>query len=201
MDSESKPGSGAPSIGEVTALLRNWKGGDYAAADRLANHVYPELHRIAMHFCNREGRSSTMQCTAVVNEAWLRLAREQGEKWADRTHFYAFASRLMRSILIDYARNRNSQKRGGGVLPFALMESDAASIPPSVEILALNEALEELEKLDPIQGRIIELRYFTGLSIPETSDALGISESTVKREWTVAKTWIRRRLMEGRGER
>jgi RNA polymerase sigma factor (TIGR02999 family) len=184
----------------ITALLRDWKSGDASAAERLASLAYPELRRIAMYHCRRENQSSTMQCTAVVHEAWLRLARQQDARWTDRTHFFAFVSRLMRSILIDYARAKKSIKRGGGAMQFSLADSDAISNPPEVEILELNAALEELEQLDPTQGRIVELRYFSGLSIPETAEALGISESTVKREWTVAKTWIRRRLVGG-GER
>jgi RNA polymerase sigma factor (TIGR02999 family) len=181
----------------ITALLRDWKSGDAAAAERLADLAYPELRRIAMYHCRRENRSSTLQCTAVVNEAWLRLAQAQKASWTDRAHFFAFVSRLMRTILIDYARAKKSAKRGGGAVPFSLTDSDAISNPPDVEVLELNAALEELEQLDPAQGRIVELRYFSGLSIPETAEALGISESTVNREWKVAKTWIRRRLIEG----
>ena len=184
----------------VTALLREWKTGQPAAFDRLVELAYPELRRIARRQCGREGLSSTLQCTAVVHEAWLRLAQTKQPNYKDRTHFFAFASRLMRTILIDHARARKSRKRGGGIASFTLIDSDAVTAPPNVEILELNAALEELEKLDPMQGRIVELRYFTGLSIPETAEAVGVSESTVKREWIVAKTWIRRRLLEGKSE-
>jgi RNA polymerase sigma factor (TIGR02999 family) len=184
----------------VTALLREWKTGQPAAFDKLIELAYPELHRIARRQCGREGLSSTLQCTAVVHEAWLRLVQGQHADFKDRAHFFAFASRLMRTILIDHARARKSRKRGGGSLGFTLIDSDAITSPPEVEILELNGALEELEKLDPMQGRIVELRYFTGLSIPETAEAVGASESTVKREWIVAKTWIRRRLLEGKRE-
>jgi RNA polymerase sigma factor (TIGR02999 family) len=137
----------------------------------------------------------------VVHEAWLRLAQSEQASLKDRTHFFAFSARLMRTILIDYARARKSKKRGGGEANFSLMDSDASVNPPDVEILDLNAALEELEKLDPVQGQIVEMRYFSGLSIPETAEALGVSESTVKREWIVAKTWIRRRLVESGKER
>jgi RNA polymerase sigma factor (TIGR02999 family) len=184
----------------VTALLHAWESGQPAAFDRLVELAYPELRRIARCQCGREGLSSTLQSTAVVHEAWLRLAQTEQPNYKDRTHFFAFASRLMRTILIDHARARKSQKRGGGIASFTLIDSDAVTTPPNVEILELNAALEELEKLDPMQGRIVELRYFTGLSIPETAEAVGVSESTVKREWVVAKTWIRRRLLEGRSE-
>jgi RNA polymerase sigma factor (TIGR02999 family) len=134
----------------------------------------------------------------VVHEAWLRLAQSQRVSLKDRAHFFAFSARLMRTILIDHARARKSKKRGGGETIFSLMDSDASVYPADVEILDLNSALEELEKLDPVQGQIVEMRYFSGLSIPETAEALGVSESTVKREWVMAKTWIRRRLVEGR---
>jgi RNA polymerase sigma factor (TIGR02999 family) len=184
----------------VTALLHEWEAGQSAAFDRLVELAYPELRRIAKRYCGREGISSTLQSTAVVHEAWLRLAQVQQPNYRDRTHFFAFASRLMRSILIDHARARKSRKRGGGIASFTLIDTDAVTTQPGVEILELNAALEELEALDPLQGRIVELRYFTGLSIPETADAVGVSESTVKREWIVAKTWIRRRLTEGKRE-
>jgi RNA polymerase sigma factor (TIGR02999 family) len=184
----------------ITALLHAWGTGQSAAFDRLVELAYPELRRIARLHCGREGNSSTLQCTAVVHEAWLRLVQGHHANYQDRTHFFAFASRLMRTILIDHARARKSRKRGGGITCFTLMDSDSVTTQPDVEILDLNAALEELEKHDPMQGRIVELRYFSGLSIPETAEAVGASESTVKREWIVAKTWIRRRLLEGKSE-
>ena len=186
------------SLSGITALLRDWQAGRSAALNELFETVYPELHRIAQRYSRRERISSTLQCTAVVHEAWLRLAESQQVSLKDRTHFFALSARLMRTILIDYARARKSKKRGGGETIFSLMDSDASVYPADVEILDLNGALEELEKLDPVQGQIVEMRYFSGLSIPETAEALGVSESTVKREWVMAKTWIRRRLVEGR---
>lgn len=185
----------------ITALLRDWQAGRPAALNELFEAVYPELHRIARRYSGRERISSTLQCTAVVHEAWLRLAHSQQVNLKDRTHFFAFSARLMRTILIDYARARKSKKRGGGEANFSLMDSDAAVSPSDVEMLDLDAALEELEKIDPLQGKIVEMRYFSGLSIPETAEALGVSESTVKREWIVAKTWIRRRLTKGGQER
>jgi RNA polymerase sigma factor (TIGR02999 family) len=184
----------------ITALLHACDAGQPAAMDRLVEVAYPELRRIARRHCGREGNSSTLQCTAVVHEAWLRLVQGQHVDFKDRTHFFAFASRLMRTILIDHARARKSRKRGGGITCFTLIDTDAVTNPPEVEILDLNAALEELEKRDPMQGHIVELRYFSGLSIPETAEAVGASESTVKREWIVAKTWIRRRLLDGKRE-
>lgn len=196
MDQQGSKDSNVSPCG-ITALLRDWQTGRPAALNELFEAVYPEMHRIARRYSGRERISSTLQCTAVVHEAWLRLAQSQQVSFKDRTHFFAFSARLMRAILIDYARARKSKKRGGGETIFSLMDSDASVYPADVEILDLNGALEELEKLDPVQGQIVEMRYFSGLSIPETAEALGVSESTVKREWVVAKTWIRRRLMNG----
>lgn len=186
---------------DITALLHDVGAGQPAALDRLVEVAYPELRRIAHRHCGRKRQSATLQCTAIVHEAWLRLAQAEKTTWNDRAHFFAFASRLMRSILIDYARAKNSLKRGGGTPALTLIDTDAVASPPDIDVLALNEALEDLEKLDPMQGRIVELRYFSGLSIPETAEATGVSESTVKREWIVAKTWIRRRLLEGKNVR
>jgi RNA polymerase sigma-70 factor (ECF subfamily) len=184
----------------ITALLHELEAGQPAALNQLVEVAYPELRRIAHRECGRERQSSTLQCTAVVHEAWLRLAQTQHTTWKDRAHFFAFASRLMRSILIDYARARNSTKRGGGTPALTLIDTDAVTPPQDVEVLELDAALEELEKLDSLQARIVELRYFSGLSIPETAEAVGVSESTVKREWVIAKTWLRRRLLGGKNE-
>jgi RNA polymerase sigma factor (TIGR02999 family) len=184
----------------ITALLHELEAGQPAALNRLVEVAYPELKRIAHRQCGRERQSSTLQCTAVVHEAWIRLTHAEHTTWKDRAHFFAFTSRLMRSVLIDYARARKSMKRGGGMPALTLIDTDAVASPPDVDILELNGALEELEKLDPMQGRIVELRYFSGLSIPETAEATGVSESTVKREWIVAKTWLRRHLLEGKNE-
>jgi RNA polymerase sigma-70 factor (ECF subfamily) len=185
---------------DITTLLNEMGAGQPAALDRLVEVAYPELRRIAHRHCG-SARSTTLQCTAIVHEAWIRLAQSQKTTWKDRAHFFAFASRLMRSILIDYARARNSLKRGAGTPTLALIDTDAVAPPPDIDVLALNDALKELEILDPMQGRIVELRYFSGLTVPETAEATGVSESTVKREWVVAKTWIRRRLLEGKNVR
>jgi RNA polymerase sigma factor (TIGR02999 family) len=141
-----------------------------------------------------------LQCTAVVHEAYLRLAQARRRNWKDRAHFFGFAAHLMRSILVDYARAQGAEKRGGGMPALAVGDTDHSRSAPEVDILDLNAALEDLEKLDPLQSRIVELRYFSGLSIPETAEVTGISESSVKREWIVAKTWIRRKLRERKAE-
>jgi len=181
----------------ITGLIRDWEAGRPDALNRLVEAAYPELHRIARRYCNGDRRAPTLQCTAVVHEAYLRLVESHQQTWKDRTHFFAFAAHVMRGILVDYARARFTAKRGGGMPVLTLAEADGSQPTPDVDILDLNNALEELEKIDPLQSRIVELRYFTGFSIPETAEVTGVSESTVKREWIIAKTWIRRRLLEG----
>ena len=179
---------------DITALLQELDSGKPAAMDRLVEIAYPELRRMAHRQCVHDGRSPTLQCTAIVHEAWIRLAQSQHTSWKDRTHFFAFASRLMRSILIDYARARNSQKRGSGAPHLALIDTDAQVSPQGVDVLDLNEALEELEKLDLMQGKIVELRFFIGLTIAQIASLMEISVARVKREWATAKIWLRREL-------
>jgi RNA polymerase sigma factor (TIGR02999 family) len=184
---------------DITKLIHEWGAGQPDGLNRLVEAAYPELHRIAHRYCERERAGHTLQCTAVVHEAYLRLVQAPHRNWKDRAHFFAFAARLMRNILVDYARARQTGKRGGGIPALTLADAEGAAQAPDVGILDLNSALEELETLDPLQGRIIELRYFAGLSIPETAEVTGASESTVKREWILAKTWIRRKLLDGNG--
>jgi RNA polymerase sigma factor (TIGR02999 family) len=162
--------------------------------------VYPELHRIAQRYLKKERSGHTLQCTALINEAYLLLVQASKRDWNDRTHFFGFAARLMRNILVDYARARRTEKRGRATSAVTLSESDGFTPAPDVGILDLNLALEELEKLDSFQCRIVELRYFGGLSIEETAAITGVSVRSIKREWLVAKTWVRRRLMAGTSE-
>jgi RNA polymerase sigma factor (TIGR02999 family) len=176
--------------------MRAWRDGDSGALDQLIEKTYPELHQIAMRYVSRERTDHTLQCTALLHEAYLRLVQSADKNWNDRAHFFGFAARLMRSILVDYARARLTQKRGAGQLNLTLTDTDAATTPPDVDVLDLHIALEELEAIDPFQSRIVELRYFGGLSIDETAELESISASTVKREWIMAKTWIRRRLLQ-----
>jgi RNA polymerase sigma factor (TIGR02999 family) len=183
---------------DITRLIHEWDAGHPDGLNRLVEAAYPELHRIAHRYCERERTGHTLQCTAVVHEAYLRLVQAPRRNWKDRAHFFAFAARLMRGILVDYARAKQTEKRGSGIPALTLVEAEDAAHAPDVGILDLNSALEELERFDPLLGRIIELRYFTGLSIPETAEVTGVSESTVKREWIVAKTWIRRKLLDGK---
>ncbi len=180
---------------KVTRLLHDWAGGDEQALTRLMELVYPELHRIAAQHLRRERQGHTLQPTALVNEAYLRLARRPDKQWQDRSHFFAVAARIVRAILVDHARARQTVKRGSGALTVVLSDSAAQVPAPEVDLLDLDAALHALEQLDPQQGRIVELRYFAGLSIEETAGVLGISASSVKRDWVVAKTWIRRRVL------
>lgn len=185
----------------ITGLIRSWEAGQPDGLNRLIEATYPELRRMAYRYCDDAHRSPTLQCTAVVHEAYLRLARVRRGNWKDRAHFFGFAARIMRSILVDYARAQRTEKRGGGAPALTLEDTDSSQPAPDIDILDLNAALEELAALDPLQSQIVELRYFTGLSIPETAEVTGVSESTVKREWIVAKTWIRRKLLERKPER
>jgi RNA polymerase sigma factor (TIGR02999 family) len=179
---------------DITALVQASSGGDAEALDRLVQAVYPELRNIASRYFRRERPDHTLQCTALINEAYLRLAGSGGKKWNDRAHFFGFAARVMRGILVDHARARSTDKRGGGAVSLTLSDGRVPTTAPDVDVLDLHSALEELDRLDPVQGRVVELRYFGGLSIEETAEVMGVSPSTVKREWVLAKTWIRRRM-------
>lgn len=187
-----------PHTQDVTLLLQRWSSGDRDALDRLIEIVYPELHRIAMRHLRQERPDPTLQCTALVHEAYLRLAGKREIQWSGRSHFFAVASRVIRGILVDYQRARGSAKRGGGEERVVLDEAAGASGPEPVDVLDLDLALTELEQLDPQQARIVEMRFFGGLGVEETAHVLGISPATVKRDWVLAKTWIHRRLTGGR---
>jgi RNA polymerase sigma factor (TIGR02999 family) len=182
---------------EITVLLRAWSGGDAAALPRLVALVYPELHRIAARHLARERPEHTLQPTALVHEAYVRMAQAPGRAWQGRTHFFAVAAHVVRAVLVDHARARRAAKRGAGAITLELTDVRAAAPPFTVDFVDLDAALQALEVLDAEQGRIVELRYFAGLSIEETATALGVSPSTVKRGWVAAKTFIRRRLDGG----
>ncbi|MEJ5367071.1 MAG: sigma-70 family RNA polymerase sigma factor [Bryobacteraceae bacterium] len=179
---------------DVTQLLRQWNAGDRQALERLVEIVYPELRRIAQRYLSNEAPGQTLQSTALVHEAYLRLVRKQDIHWTDRSHFFAVAARIIRGILVDHRRARIAEKRGGGAERIDPADAPAPSGQDPVDLLDLDAALHELEALDPQQARIIEMRYFAGLSIEETAHVLNVSPATVKRDWLVAKTWIRRRL-------
>jgi RNA polymerase sigma factor (TIGR02999 family) len=173
----------------ISQLLADWANRDPAARDRLVPIVYGELRRLAHHYMRAERAGHTLQTTALVNEVYLRLAGIDGLRWQDRAHFFAMAATLMRRVLVDYARQRGREKRGAGVSVVSLNEN-ALAAEPSVDVIALDQALERLAAIDPQQSRIVELRFFTGLSVEETAEALGISPATVKRDWAIAKLWL-----------
>lgn len=179
---------------EITGLLADWAGGDRGALDRLAPLVHAELRRIARRQMGGERQGHTLQATALVNEAYLRLAGGGGFEWKDRAHFYAVCAQVMRHVLIDHARAHTRDKRGGGALHVSLDEAALMSVEGASELVALDDALSELEELDPQKGRVVELRYFAGLSIEETAEILNISPTTVRREWRRAKAWLYRAL-------
>ncbi|HKW49261.1 MAG TPA: sigma-70 family RNA polymerase sigma factor [Gemmatimonadaceae bacterium] len=190
----------APSQSEVTRLLLAWRGGDQSVAEQLLRVVYAELHRQANRAMRREGTAHTLQATALVNEAYLRLVDQRRVEWRNRAHFFGVAAQLMRRILVDHARARLAAKRGSGVSMLSLGDVGAREegVETDVDVLALHDALEKLTTLDPEQARLVELRYFSGLSIEETAEAMEISPATVKREWASARAWLKREL-EGRG--
>jgi RNA polymerase sigma factor (TIGR02999 family) len=177
----------------VSALLSKWRAGDQEALQALIPLVYQELRRIAQHHLQQERPDHTLQSTALVHEAYLRLMKQGPSEVANRAHFLAVASQLMRQILVDHARGRRAAKRGGG---FKLELNDAmgAQKPQNMDLVALDDALNELAKLDPQQNRIVELRFFGGLSIEETAEIVGVSPTTVKREWATARAWLRREV-------
>jgi RNA polymerase sigma factor (TIGR02999 family) len=183
------------SAASVTELLLAWGGGDRNALDALLPVVYDELRRQAARALRRESPEHTLQATALVHEAYFRLVDQQRVQFQNRAHFFGIAAQLIRRILIDHARARNAAKRGGGGIHVTLAGDEVAA-ESNVDVVALHEALEHLAELDPQQARLVELRYFGGLSIEETAEALDVSPATVKREWTSARAWLRRELDE-----
>lgn len=182
---------------DVTQLLVAWGAGDQAAGDRLLPEVYAELRRCAARAMRREASEHTLQATALVHEAYLRLVDQRRVQWQNRAHFFGVAAQVMRRILVDHARGRHAAKRGGGARQLTLGDADAAAAPDAddgLDVLALHEALERLAALDEAHARVVELRYFGGLNIEETAEAMGVSPATVKREWALARAWLRREL-------
>jgi RNA polymerase sigma factor (TIGR02999 family) len=186
-----------PSPQEVTRLLLAWSRGDQAALDRLLPLVYTELHRMAQRYMGREHPSHTLQTTALINEAYLRLVGQQEKEWQNREHFFAVAAQVMRHILVDYARARHNLKRGGAVEQVTLEEGSVVSAEPAAELVALDDALRALAAVDQRKSRVVELRYFGGLSVEETAAVLKVSPVTVLRDWGLAKAWLYRALERG----
>lgn len=182
------------SDGQVTSLLREWGAGDEQALERLVPLVYGELRMLASSYLRNEQAAPTLQPTALVNEAFVRLLGRSEVTWQSRSHFFAVAARIMRHILVDHARARLAGKRGGGVAPLALDGPLVLTREADRTLVALDDALTLLKRQDTRQGQIVELRYFAGLTLEETARTLGVSPATVKRDWTLARAWLRREV-------
>jgi RNA polymerase sigma factor (TIGR02999 family) len=175
----------------ITDLLARWRDGDKEALDELVPQVYSELHRLANHYLRQERADHTLQPTALVHEAYLRLVDDWEIDWQNRAHFFGIAAVRMRHILVEHARSRKAAKRGGGDYKVSLTEADRRAERRDVKLLALDDALRKLEVLDPQKVRVVELRYFGGMTIEETAEVLKVSPATVKREWSMARAWLR----------
>lgn len=184
----------------VTQLLVKWSEGDQKALDKLMPLVYAELRRLAGNYLRRERHNHTLQPTALVNEAYLKLVGQRSPHWQNRAQFYGVAAQMMRRILVDHARQHQAAKRGGSdqqrlsITSAGQLGAKQLAAEPAIDLLALHEALEELTAFDPQQGRIVELKFFGGLSIEETAEVMGISHATVERDWKMARAWLRRKL-------
>ena len=183
-----------PSTRQVTELLAAWGAGDREALDALMPLVYDELRRLARRYMKGERPGNTLQTSALINEAYLRLVNQKEVRWQNRAHFYGIAAQLMRRILVDHARKRRYQKRGGGARRVSLDEALVVSGERAREVVALDEALEAFAAVDARKSRLVELRFFGGLSIEEAAEVLGVSPGTAMRDWTLAKAWLRRAL-------
>ena len=181
---------------KITQYLVDWSNGNQSALNEVLPLIETELRRIAHRYMNRERLGHTLQTSALVNEAYLRLADQHNVRWQNRAHFLAISAQMMRRILVDHARRKKYAKRGGSAIQVSLTKANLASDGPAAEVTALNEALTRLEKLDPQQARVVELRFFGGLTIKETAEALGISVDMVKREWSTAKAWLYREMTD-----
>jgi RNA polymerase sigma factor (TIGR02999 family) len=182
---------------QVTQLLIEWSEGNKAAIDKLLPLIYDELRRLARYYMRRERAGHTLQTSALVNEAYLRLIDQKSVRWQNRAHFFAIASQLMRRILLDHARRRHKSKRGGDAQKIPLDEAAVVSGERAAELIALDDALTSLDAIDQRKSKIVELRFFGGLNIEETAEVLEISPATVQREWSMAKAWLYREISEG----
>ena len=181
---------------QITNLLLEWSEGDQAALERMTPLVYDELHRLAHRHMNREREGHTLQTSALVNEAFLRLVDQTNVKWNNRAHFFAIAAQMMRRILVDHARSHLYAKRGAGAIHVSLDHAQLVSNSPTAEVMELDAALSKLESVDPQQARVVELRFFGGLTINETAEVMKISVDMVKREWSTAKAWLYREMTD-----
>lgn len=185
-----------PSREEVTDLLNDWSTGDHEALNKLMPLVYDELHRLASRYLRHERPGHTLQTTALVHEAYLKLVDQKNANLQNRVQFFAVAAQVMRHVLVDYARSRKAAKRGGDYRRLSLDEAAISSEEKDADLLVLNEALDNLAAIDPQQSRVVELRVFGGLTVEDTAKALGISPRTVKREWSMAKAWLHQRIKD-----
>lgn len=183
-----------PSTGEVTHLLNAWREGDGLALERLAPMVERELRRLARLFLHKEGAGNTLQPTALVNEAYLRLIEWKSVEWQSRAHFFAVAAKMMRRILVNQAMAKGAQKRGGAAVIVSLTEAGAQTGQPSADVIALDEALHKLATFDPRKSQLVELRFFGGLDAEEVAEVMGMSVRNVRREWTLTRAWLFREL-------
>lgn len=186
-----------PSPKSITELLIEWRDGDETALDRLVPLVYEELRRLARYYMRRERPDHTLQTGALVNEAYLRLVDHKGMRWQNRAHFYAVASQAMRRVLVDHARSRRYAKRGGGSQLIELDEAAVMFQKQAADLVALDDALKDLSAIDPRKSRIVEMRYFGGMSVEETAEVLEVSPVTVMRDWSAAKAWLLRAVSTG----
>jgi RNA polymerase sigma-70 factor (ECF subfamily) len=185
---------------EVTGLLRAWSDGDQLALEKLIPLVYAELHRLAKRYMGHEHAGHSLQTSALVNEAYLRLVDAHGVRWQNRAHFFAVSAQIMRRILVDFARARQNLKRGGGALQVTLDEGLVASPEDGADLLALDEALGRLAVLSSRQSQVVELRYFGGLTGEEVAEVLKLSPRTVRHDWSLARAWLYRELSSGGGD-
>ena len=183
-----------PAPNEITQLLKDWSSGDQTALDKLMPLVYEELHQLAHQHMRREQPGHMLQTSALINEAYLRLVDQPQIRWESRAHFFGIAARLMRRILVDEARKRNSAKRGGRAIEVSLVEGANIAQEQAANVVALDDALKTLQAIDSRQSEIVELRFFGGLSIEETAEVLKVSPGTVMRDWTFARAWLRQQM-------
>lgn len=181
---------------DITALLVDWSNGDRSALEKLLPLVERELHRLAHSYMRREDPDHTLQTTALINETYLRLVDQRKVQWQNRAHFFGIAAQIMRRILLNYARDQNRLKRGGGAIHVSLSKADVMPAEKDREIISLNDALTRLEDLDERKARVVELRYFGGLSVDEVAEVLGVAAITVMRDWQFAKAWLARELQD-----
>jgi len=186
-----------PSSSEITQLLHAWRGGDQLALERLTPVVYEELHRMAKRYMSQERNGHTLQTTALVNEVYLRLVKVKEVDWQDRAHFFAVSAQMMRRILTDFARSQGYEKRGGGARHVPLDEAFTVSTESTVDLVALEQALTRLGETDARKSKVVELRFYGGMTVEETAEVLQISSETVMRDWSMARAWLQRELDAG----